>query len=492
MNAHPSDGLPRLAWLYEQQAEGEVELIHGRDVDVFPEGCFEGCHVGSWEAKNFDQVGEVFGSGVRLRDGVVRFVPPSHTLEALYVYVYGGGHAVSNSLLTLICRFDLSLPYDPHHGRKFCSIVHGIDAYERTLARLPSGTLSRVFSENFHLERNGRIVTTPKPEHIRFHDYRSYRDEVVRTLAEAFSNAAHAQRSQRYRPLATVSSGYDSACAAALARAAGCDEAVTLANASDGQDDSGVPVADALGMTTVVRERTRLAADCESVMVFYASGMGAEDYSHQVFWPDLPDRILITGFHGDKLWDLHAEPTAVIHRGDTSGCSFQEFRLRVGFLHIPVPMIAVRQHAHINAIAHSEEMSPYSVGGNYDRPIPRRVLEEQGVPRKAFGQTKKAVIMAFHWNQKSLPEHIKAEVRHTARESCGPLFRSLWYPLRCLVWKCRVAAFAIAGKKHFVQPLQSWIIPDWWDFYADHPMQGLLFLAAVRVLRQDSEARRTG
>ena len=31
-----------------------------------------------------------------------------------------------------------------------------------------------------------------------------------------------------------------------------------------------------------------------------------------------------------------------------------------------------------------------SIGGSYDRPIARRILEERGVPRAAFGQEKKA------------------------------------------------------------------------------------------------------
>ena len=33
-------------------------------------------------------------------------------------------------------------------------------------------------------------------------------------------------------------------------------------------------------------------------------------------------------------------------------------------------------------------MRPWSVGGGYDRPIPRRIAEEAGVPRQHFGQRK--------------------------------------------------------------------------------------------------------
>ena len=35
-------------------------------------------------------------------------------------------------------------------------------------------------------------------------------------------------------------------------------------------------------------------------------------------------------------------------------------------------------------------MRPWSIGGAYDRPIPRRIAEEAGVPRDLFGQNKMA------------------------------------------------------------------------------------------------------
>jgi hypothetical protein len=34
-------------------------------------------------------------------------------------------------------------------------------------------------------------------------------------------------------------------------------------------------------------------------------------------------------------------------------------------------------------------MAPWSIGGKYDRPIPRRLVEEQGVPRDAFATIKR-------------------------------------------------------------------------------------------------------
>jgi hypothetical protein len=45
-------------------------------------------------------------------------------------------------------------------------------------------------------------------------------------------------------------------------------------------------------------------------------------------------------------------------------------------------------------------MRPWRVGGNYDRPIPRRLVEEAGVPRRAYAREKRAITQPF-WLQKS-------------------------------------------------------------------------------------------
>ena len=44
----------------------------------------------------------------------------------------------------------------------------------------------------------------------------------------------------------------------------------------------------------------------------------------------------------------------------------------------------------IHSISNSESMCAWSVGGGYDRPIPRRIAEEAGIPRDAFGFRKYA------------------------------------------------------------------------------------------------------
>ena len=44
----------------------------------------------------------------------------------------------------------------------------------------------------------------------------------------------------------------------------------------------------------------------------------------------------------------------------------------------------------------SQEMEPWRLGGKYDRPIARRIIEDAGVPRGMFG-TKKAASAFYHF-----------------------------------------------------------------------------------------------
>jgi hypothetical protein len=79
-----------------------------------------------------------------------------------------------------------------------------------------------------------------------------------------------------------------------------------------------------------------------------------------------------------------------------SGASMTEFRLRVDFVHVPAPFIGARRFPKILEIANSEAMKPWSVGTDYDRPVARRIVEDAGVPRAAFGQQKRATTALLH------------------------------------------------------------------------------------------------
>jgi len=105
--------------------------------------------------------------------------------------------------------------------------------------------------------------------------------------------------------------------------------------------------------------------------------------------------VLLTGFHGDRVWDRAARTDADFVRGDQSGLSLSEYRLWAGFLHCPLPFAGGRQAASIRTVSRSRELAPWHTGSYYSRPICRRILEEAGVPRDAFGRWKKSVSVLF-------------------------------------------------------------------------------------------------
>jgi hypothetical protein len=191
--------------------------------------------------------------------------------------------------------------------------------------------------------------------------------------------------------------------------------ALSLRSARGGGTDTGRPIAGALGLTCVERERAA-AAQNGSELEWLTSGTGGGDYPLAAFEPELGDAVLLTGFHGDKVWERAVPPSSVLKRGDPSGASIADFRLRVGFLHVPVPFIGACRHSEIHTISNSAEMRPFSVGGDYDRPICRRILEEAGIPRELVGQRKQAIATHFSRNMRLISPETRAAFERDLRD----------------------------------------------------------------------------
>ncbi len=101
-------------------------------------------------------------------------------------------------------------------------------------------------------------------------------------------------------------------------------------------------------------------------------------------------RAVLSGWYGDSMWGLDGAPWKDLVRSGRSsaGDGLGEFRLRTGFMHVPVPAFGFNRAAVVRAISESEDMRPWRLGTDYDRPISRRIVEESGVPRHLFGVEK--------------------------------------------------------------------------------------------------------
>jgi hypothetical protein len=264
--------------------------------------------------------------------------------------------------------------------------------------------MTLVHHRNVECGRDTSIRIVAKPEPPAFASYREYRDYLSTGLRRVVANASARSRKVGYTPLTTLSSGYDSTACAALATEAGCREAVTFRTARRESstaiepDDGGGDIGRQLGLTVreFDRDAYRSARDFPEAE-FVACGDLGQDLPWTAFGGVFEGRLVISGTHGDVVWDRHSMPPGKgIFRKEMSGCSMVEFRSRVGFAYVVPAFFGSWSHPSIHAISTSAEMLPWSVGGHYDRPIPRRIAEEKGVKRGTFARRKKAVAVLLN------------------------------------------------------------------------------------------------
>jgi len=91
-------------------------------------------------------------------------------------------------------------------------------------------------------------------------------------------------------------------------------------------------------------------------------------------------------------------------------------------------------------------MQPWSIPGDYDRPIPRRMAEEASLPSNSFGMQKKASSHAHFIFEKNFSKKTWAHYRNFVKLSVKGKQR-----LPCLVWR------ALAWSQHFVWKVMNLI-----------------------------------
>ncbi len=383
---------PMLAWLARCEPGSRVVTVyHGPRVETADDWFCEATWAGDYDAGDFDLTDIVAGSGGRIRDGRLTFVSSGSTVDRLHSLEARGATWVSNSLACLLAATGARI--DPATGKYFWifrTVVGGLTKYRRDFPT-SLGDVQLTYFDN--LEWDGRGLTVRrKPGGPRdfstFDRYGAFLDGSMHAIAE---NANARARQYRYELMSTASSGYDSSTITVLAKRAGATRVLCFDQARRNMDDSGEPLARCIGMEPVVVRRDTWASATMPEPAFIA----ADSYGGDVFFKGaerlLEGKILLTGYHGDKVWAKEAKKTDEnIVRGDQSGLSLTEYRLTIGMLHCPVAFWGVRQIADLHRISNSPEMAAWDVPGDYSRPICRRIVESAGVPRDLFGQEKKA------------------------------------------------------------------------------------------------------
>jgi len=439
-----------------------VDVFHGPWVEVRDSFFVEGAWEGKFSDGSFDQSYLLMGSGGRTRDNEVVFCTPCHVHERLHIIQTGLKLFVSPSLAFVLTMSHLKLDINyVHYQLDLFKMAKRMANHVGTIP-IENGKMVKIYHyRNVVINNKLDIAVEDKPEPPEFTDFADYRGFLFGSLNDICRNANHDDRQVRYSLLSAISSGYDSSACTAIAAEVGCQEAVTFRDARPRPrkkryiDDSGKKIGEKLGLQ--VKEYDRLEVLNKKGMPeaeFVTCGYLGQDFHFAAFENDLNKKVLIVGCHGDKVWDrLLTKPVKKdIILSESSGSSLIEFKFRVGFIYVPLVYFGCLSLPSIYRISNSEEMKPWSVKGRYDRPIPRRIVEEKGVDRHLFGQSKKAttILLNRHDSMLSRMNPNSAESfekfyqnnknkRNRLKQALYDFMFFLWKMHRCIFWRFNAA-----------------------------------------------------
>lgn len=394
LNAVKVSGWPRLGWVaIATHGHESLTVLHGECVETTSSWCAEAVWNGEFKEGGFDQAGLVCGTGVRVREQDVCFVSSADALNRLHWQQSGGTTIVSNSLPALLAVADVDLVDDYAYADAMSSIVNGLRSYQRTIPST-GGPIHLAYFNNLVL-RGEQMVEAPKHASApAFVDFSTYRDFLYDAAKRLGRNATAAERRHAVGMLTTVSSGYDSGAASVIAREAGTRHAVTVrrgrreATNLFSLDDSGASVARQLSLSCTAYERDRRDYPFEDAA--WASMGNVGDVNLSLFEYPGPVCLLFTGFMGDTMWATDTvQPEPLRRRASPSGARFSELRLELGVITCAPAFWGCENEPQILRLSHLPEMRPWTLNGNYDRPIPRRLLEDAGVRRGTFAVRKR-------------------------------------------------------------------------------------------------------
>lgn len=433
-----SDTLNRLAWLAKiDPAINSVIAKCGSDVEINDRFIVEGVWDGDFGMGDFDRSNHFFGSGLKITDEGVIVAPSTALVDRVLICEIENIFYVSNSLIFLMAFINADLDKNNNYKEQASTILKGVDQYDPQfpIKHPKTNALFQFFYHPVLINKNG-IHQISRSKSPFFSDFLSYRKKLLEDLNRIKSNAKDTARSKPLKSYTTVSRGYDSTAVTALTHESGLVCAFTKKRSSSSMlaalypkasNDDGSRVSNHFSIKT---EYLDIAdSDIDEDELYYLSPSSAEpEIAFFKIGKSLEKNnepsLVYTGYHGDKVWDKNLFPkylTKDIRRGDTSGLNLSEIRLKSGFINVAIPFMYSDAIESIHQISNAPDMTQWSIGGNYDRPIPRRIAEDLGVPRDYFGMRKKAVIDFYHLPKnrklrKSFLRHIKSRYKITWKD----------------------------------------------------------------------------
>jgi hypothetical protein len=456
---------PKLSW-FAKVSDDTVNVLHGCRVEYSDEWIFEGTWAGEFGRGDFDREAPVIiGTGIRLRENTVSFVCSTGALDRLFYVDRKKELLVSNSLACLLSaanlRLDPAFPYSKtllryykhhRHRPKVLPTLDGEEIHFLTYEKL-------VYSEQTLEEQS-------HPAEDAFSSFEEYEDFLRARILAIRANLQDERRRFKVAPVATISKGYDSGASAAIAKPLHIRSALTISRVGiRGHDDSGEEIAEKLGIPvqSVIHRRSAYR-DYDLVL----AGLGRyDDFNMTLF--DYPDdlTLLVVGTAGDFVWEKALkkkfdDTSHFLDRHDTSTCQLAEWRLHKGVFLGNVPSIGASRVDCLKQINCSSAMDPWRIGGGYDRPIPRRILEQQGVKRGKFGIKKLATVSGwqrFYFNNSEQQDDLKIWFELQGKRMPGQVLGGLVD----IVHYLRSKLAELSRKKKFVKFAQFVRLPDYSD-----------------------------
>jgi hypothetical protein len=400
--------LPRLAWIARYETTNQhLEIHYGRDVEVGDFFLVEGVWDGAYSDIGYNKSNHFFGSGLKILNDEVIVVPSTGLVDRIFIGESKEHYYISNSLIEILARTKSELIQSHNYRVQTDTIRDGIKNYINDYP-ISSEVLLNLKQYFYHpIKINGKTLSISKrPKSPDFESYEQYISTIDSDLKNIALNASSPLRRKTIDFYTTISKGYDSTAVTALAADLPIKYAFTskISNSSllnlfikDWNDDDGTKIAQKLGLPIIYLDFEESEIDSDE-LYFLAATAGEPELQlfkmHKFLAKNDSPSAIFTGYHGDTIWGLSPPNRALtddILKPGASGLTLSEARLKSGFIDIPVPMMHARSIVSINRISASDEMSKWAVGGDYDRPIPRRILESLGIDRNEFGMKKRAV-----------------------------------------------------------------------------------------------------
>nr|WP_281722236.1 hypothetical protein [Nitrosomonas nitrosa] len=423
---------PKLSW-FAKVSDDTVNVLHGCRVEYSDEWMFEGAWAGDFGQGDFDhEVPVIIGTGLRLRGNTVSFVCSTGSLDRLFYVDKKNELLVSNSLACLLSvaelRLDPAFPYSTT-----LRSYYNNHRYQPKLLPTLDGDEIHFLTYDKLVYSQGALEEQTHSAEAGFTSFEEYEEFLRSRILAVRANLQDERRQFKVTPVATISKGYDSAASTAIAKPLDICFALTISSRGIRRryDDSGEEIAAKLGIPVKsVIQRRSAYRDYDLVL----AGLGlSDDVNFTLF--DYPDdlTLLVVGTAGDFVWknafkkQLN-DSNHFLDRYSTTTCQLAEWRLHKGVFLANVPSIGASRTDCLKQINDSSAMDPWRIGGGYDRPIPRRILEQQGVGRDQFGIQKTGAGSAYHrfyFNDSELQKDVKVFFELHGKHMPGPILGRL-------------------------------------------------------------------